>query len=131
VTLDYTPEQFSKLPKYAQNRIVKLEQDLAAAHRRLAEGPEDSRVFLDPSNRTPRPLGVSPTVRFYPHGRTGDYIDVRVDEPGFIAVRTSGHLLLSTVASNGVEVRSVQTSAVDELDHAAAERARLAEDART
>lgn len=123
----FTPEEFARLPKYAQHRIVKLENDLAAAHRRLAIGPEESRVFLDPHNRTPRPLGESPKLRFYPHGKAGPYIDVEMLYESGVVLRTSSVLLVSPTHSNRLEVRSAEHAALDHLDRDAGERARRAE----
>ena len=54
----------SKLPKWAQREIGRLERDLAAAHAKLAAGPEDSNTFAEPYAAAPRPLGTSPHIRF-------------------------------------------------------------------
>lgn len=59
------PERdISKLPKWAQNEIERLQHNLDSAHKRLAAGPEDSDTFADPYYDTPRPLGCGTAIEF-------------------------------------------------------------------
>jgi hypothetical protein len=67
-----TPEQFGKLPGYAKttmrNMVEAWERTrtaLAEARRELAQGPENSRVYVNGLNAEPdRPLGASPVIIF-------------------------------------------------------------------
>jgi len=62
---DYTPEQFARLPKWAQHRITCLERDLLAAERHIQDGPRDSNATLNPySQEMFTPLGRNVTVQF-------------------------------------------------------------------
>jgi hypothetical protein len=62
---DYTPEQFARLPKWAQNRISYLERDLQAAHKKIQDGPVDSNATLNPySQEMFTPLGKDVTIQF-------------------------------------------------------------------
>lgn len=54
----------TKLPKWAQSEIKRLNNNVESLSARLAAGPEDSDTFADPYAETPRPLGQGTTVEF-------------------------------------------------------------------
>ena len=58
------PRDRSKLPKWAQQEIDRLERDLVSAYEKLSIGPQDSNTFADIYSSAPRPLGKSPNIDF-------------------------------------------------------------------
>lgn len=103
------PERdITKLPKWAQSELRRLERDLASARETLAAGPEDSNTFADPYS-TRRPLGADPTILFVLGER--DEIRVRVDRDShgraYLDVNaSSGRLMVHPRSSNGIELYS-------------------------
>lgn len=57
-------ERERRLPQWAQRELQRLRNDLAYEREKLAAGPEDSTVFVDPYSEVPRPLGKHPNVQF-------------------------------------------------------------------
>lgn len=82
-------EDLTKLPKWAQRKIRVLESDLAAAKAKLNDGPDGSRVILDPYSDFARPVG-DPLVRF--QYLDGQYIDVGFR--GDVLTASAGDMLL-------------------------------------
>jgi hypothetical protein len=63
--MSYTPEQFARLPKWAQQRISYLERDLEHARKKIQDGPKDSNATLNPySPELFTPLGKDVTIQF-------------------------------------------------------------------
>lgn len=60
-----TPEQFDRLPKYAQLELQRLQRNLEAAYARLDEGPATSPIVADPHSAQPRRLGSTRSARFH------------------------------------------------------------------
>lgn len=100
----------SRLPKWAQRELERLERDLGAAHARLAAGPDDSDTFAFARpdwNLTTQPLGRGVPVFFMlADGRSvqvrndGDVVDVLVSGMASAAdglqvmPRSSNHVVL-------------------------------------
>jgi hypothetical protein len=96
-----TERDLSKLPKWAQMRIEKLEHDVAYLRAKLSAGDEDSVVFADPHSSARRPLGDS-DVEF----RLGaEKILVRV-ESGGLYVNGSRGIAIEPQAGNAVHIRT-------------------------
>jgi hypothetical protein len=94
----------SKLPKWAQAEIGRLERDLADARAKLAAGPEESDTFADVYG-APRPLGKSPVIRFTPDPEHPHlYVDAYVDR-GSVYVRGSEGLAIRPWAGNVIKVK--------------------------
>lgn len=93
----------TRLPKWAQREIERLENDLASANRKLAEGPEDSDTFADPYSDTPRPLGKGTSVEFRLGPEIADKIHVRI-ERGKVNVYGGDYLRIYPQASNVINV---------------------------
>jgi hypothetical protein len=68
----------TKLPKWAQFEIQRLEQDNATYLARLSEGP-DSDTFADPYSDAKRPLGKGTIIQFDLGERFGQRINCRID----------------------------------------------------
>lgn len=110
---------FSKLPKFARDRIAVLTRDLAYANAKLAEGPENNLAWAEPFSDAPRPLGDQPHVRIQVprpehHLSTGDQdsrfnIDVRLLEDGTVEVHGSHNLSVMPRSSNVVRLRLVKS----------------------
>lgn len=108
-----TPDQFAKLPRYAQREIDQLKRalrDLTAERdelrRQVAADPEGSNTFVDTYGVRPdQPLGECPLIRFdTAHGP----LTARLgrSEKGHLQVSSSnGGLTVSPVASNVVEIQ--------------------------
>jgi len=102
----FTPEELAKLPQWARRKIEPLQADLAYAHERLAQGPEDSRVFADPYSEVPRPLGDA-AVEFVLDPSLGHAgrIRVRLMEDGLLDLNGTGRgLVVMPSASNTVQI---------------------------
>ena len=54
----------TKLPKWAQQEIERLERDVEHFQATLSVGPDDSNTFADPYSSAPRPLGHGTTIEF-------------------------------------------------------------------
>lgn len=91
----------TKLPKWAQQRIEVLERDLERAHKQLAEGPADSRIFADPYIHN-RPLGEDEIIRF--HLREGFHIDARLRGER-LEIHGVEQFVVAPRSSNVIEVR--------------------------
>ena len=98
----------TKLPKWAQSRIQRLERDIAFYQERLAEGPENSDTFAEPYATPPRPLGRETTVELR-LGDNGEAIHVRTerDTRGRRSVYVYGsnmHLSVQPLSSNTLRI---------------------------
>lgn len=83
----------SKLPKWAQRRIQKLEHDVAYYKQEANLGLEEADAVLSPYMDA-QPLGSQPTIRFFVGpDRRADWIDVshRGDE---LTIQTDHFLLI-------------------------------------
>jgi hypothetical protein len=97
----------TKLPKWAQTEIETLRMRVAERDARLAVGPEDSTVFMDPYADVPKPLGDDPTIEFAVGDLYGmrQYIHVsRVRGTEGLRIYASEALAIRPSASNVVEV---------------------------
>lgn len=103
-----------RLPKWAQQEIDKLRRDLKYAERKLGTGPGNSNTFTDPHADVQRPLGKSPTVRFWftedrEHNHS-HYIDVRIVDDGprdpYLQVMAGHTLGITPQSSNVIRVRN-------------------------
>lgn len=103
-----TDEQIAKLPKWAQNEILRLRADIKSADAKLrkALGEEPSRVLVNPYGDVPLYLRDHETVRFYLTGEMRDgYIDVTL-EPYRGTVRvSSGTALIKVIPGAGNVIR--------------------------
>jgi len=96
----------TKLPRWAQDRIGKLERDLAAERRKLSAGPENSDTFADPYASAPRPLGRHTRIQFVGER---DEFHVHIDDDGELTVHTlTGRLLAMSGAANVMRFKSEQ-----------------------
>lgn len=96
----------SKLPKWAQQRIDKLERDVEYWKARATEGPENSDTFISWPMDSPKPLGSGYNIRFVVGSGSGDYIEVRNQQDGSVEVRTAWRgMRIHPTASNTIVVR--------------------------
>jgi hypothetical protein len=61
-------ERLDRLPKWARERILRLERNVEHLEAKLSTGPADSNAFLDPYSDSPRPLGKDPVIEFGARG---------------------------------------------------------------
>ena len=94
-------EDVTKLPRWAQSRIQKLERDVDYYQRKLSAGPENSDTFADAYSDARRPLGPGTIVEFrLPEGR----VRIRTDEHGYLDVNGDDRIQIEPQASNAVRV---------------------------
>lgn len=93
----------TKLPKWAQQELTRLERNLEHAKSKLAQGPENSRVFADPYSDTPRPLGDA-HIEFRVGPGIGQKFSVRIEGTDLYVMGSDG-LAVFPEASNVVRVR--------------------------
>ena len=99
----------TKLPKWAQAEIARLERSVAYWQAKASEGPEDSTVFLDDFSDAPRPLGEDPIITFKRCGM--GLADIRVSrmKPGSNVLDiscTEGTLEVTPQSGNVIRVRA-------------------------
>lgn len=97
--------RYERLPKWAQQEIVRLERDLAYAKARLADDPGNSRVFADPYSDPPRPLGYDTAIDFRFGEAWSERITVRIDRGG-LKLHGGSTLLITPDASNVIHVET-------------------------
>lgn len=95
----------SKLPKWAQTEIQRLERNLESANARLNTGPEDSDTFADPYfEESTRPLGRGTMIQF--GEERGRRFRVRIDKDGRLDVSGDEGLIVIPRASNSILLES-------------------------
>ena len=94
----------TKLPKWAQQEIGRLERDLEDARRRLSEGPMDSNTFADPYSESPRPLGRDTLIEFRAGETFGERFRVYLRD-GVLEVGGGDGVAVLPRASNVVEIK--------------------------
>lgn len=97
----------SKLPKWAQAEIWRLQRNESSYLARLSAGPDDSDTFADPYSDAPRPLGTGTSVEF----RLDDVkVRVRVnrtrDGRPYLDVNGGDSVAVYPHASNAIMVRA-------------------------
>lgn len=108
--MPFSERDLTKLPKWAQQEIERLQHDLEWAKGKLTAGPEDSDTFANPySDATP--LGKGTIIAFHTDEK-GSYFNVRMRENGELDIHYSprgGAQAIGVVpsASNSVRLRPV------------------------
>ena len=97
----------TKLPKWAQWELGRLQRDLEYAHRKLRVGPEDSTVFARANSNSPTPLGDADITFQLPDGK----ICVRIENDYLDVNGASGILTVHPQASNSIRLRTGKWSA--------------------
>lgn len=95
----------TKLPKWAQSEISRLERNLAHAEAKLAEGPEDSDTFADPYANAPRPLGKGTRIEFVADAERRDRFHAHLTEDGILEVSGGSSLQIQPHAANVVRIK--------------------------
>lgn len=93
----------TRLPKWAQQELYRLERDLESAYARLAEGPENSNTFADPYAKAPRALGDSPMIEFRFGTKWGEKFQVRLEDDHLV-ISGGSSLAIHPRSSNGINV---------------------------
>jgi hypothetical protein len=76
--MSLTKEQLARLPKFVQQEISRLEQNLEAAYAKIQAGPEGSNAWTSPYSDVYRaPIGKDPTVQY--GDSDGDHFVVKWD----------------------------------------------------
>jgi hypothetical protein len=109
--------RFERLPKWIKShllargeRIIRLEQELAAARSLLNEGPEDAAVVVDPYSANRQPLHGNPTIEFRwkPKGeKFWSYFLVRLEEDRRLEIHASSSLVIHPSSGNAVRAEVV------------------------
>jgi hypothetical protein len=109
--------RFERLPKWAKDRfaardekIARLEQELATARALLNEGPEDATVRIDPYSANRRALHGNPTIEFrwkQPGEKFWTYFLVRLEEDRRLEVHASSSLVIYPSSGNAVRAEVV------------------------
>ena len=93
------------LPKWAQNELARLERDLEYTRAKLAQAPDDSRVFANPYSDAPQPLGDADVeFRVNDHDKFKVGLD-DVRDGTVLTVYGGDTLQIEPQASNVVRVR--------------------------
>jgi hypothetical protein len=109
--------RFERLPKWVKDRvrakderIARLEQELATARELLNEGPEDAAVVIDPYSANRRHLHGNPTIEFR-WKRDGErfwsYFLVRLEEDRRLEIHASSSLVIHPSSGNAVRAEVV------------------------
>lgn len=100
----------TKLPKWAQIEISRLQRDVKWYKDKLEAGPDNSDTFADPYGRAVRPLGKGPRIAFV--GLPGDRqtiiarLDRDTDNEPYLEIRGLNSLQIQPRASNVVHIRT-------------------------
>jgi hypothetical protein len=110
-------ERFGKQPRWVQSgvlsleeRVRRLEGELATARALLNEGPEDAAVVLDPYSDNRQPVPGNPTVAFQwkvPGEKFWTYFLVRLMEDKRLEVHASSSVVIHPSSGNAVKVEVV------------------------
>lgn len=98
----------TKLPKWAQQEIARLERSVEHWQGVASQGSEDSTVFADAYSDAPRPLGEDPVITFSPIGMGIGSIRVTRSKRGSNVIEVmanEGVLEVSPQSSNVIRVR--------------------------
>ncbi|MER5754389.1 hypothetical protein [Streptomyces sp. NPDC002088] len=106
--------RFGRQPRWVQSGVLsleekvrRLEQELATARALLNDGPEDANVIVDPYGDNRQPLFDRPTVsfQFKPEGeRFERYFLVRLMEDNRLEVHASSSVVVHPSSGNAVRV---------------------------
>lgn len=109
--------RFERLPKWVRDRvrakdekIRRLEQELAAARALLNEGPDDATVVIDPYSANRQPLHGNPTIEFrwkQPGEKFWTYFLVRLEEDRRLEIHASSSLVIHPSSGNAVRTEVV------------------------
>jgi hypothetical protein len=109
--------RFERLPKWAKDRfaarderIQRLERELATARSLLNDGPEDANVIVDPYGENRQPMFDRPTVSFKYRAegeRFDRYFLVRLMEDNRLEVHASSSIVIHPSSGNAVKVEVV------------------------
>ena len=99
----------TKLPKWAQQEITRLERSVEHWKAVASVGPEDSTVFADAFSAAPRPLGEDPVIQFNKCGM--GLADIRIARAAVGSnvleiSTTEGTLEVSPQSGNVIRVRA-------------------------
>jgi hypothetical protein len=94
----------TKLPKWAQREISRLERDLAAAYEKISTGPEDSRIIANPHGSAPAPLGSTATIQFSLGERWSEKVEVYIDGDA-VVLRGGDGLTIQPWSGNVIKLR--------------------------
>ena len=94
----------TKLPRWAQNRIISLERALEDARDQLMAGDEDSDTIANPNSDAPRPLGRGASIQF--GTERWQKFTVRMREDGNLDVMGDTMIWVHPQAGNVVVIRN-------------------------
>ena len=101
----------SRLPKWVQAEIQRLERDVESLEKRVGDGPADSDTILVGWSIPDKPLGSNLTVRFVldPSSPRSGYIECNINHDSFLkkpvlCVRSSDTLAIVPGSSNSIYV---------------------------
>jgi len=106
----YTEEQLLKLPKWAQQEIKTLEQNLASANKTIAmyDGTEETNTYIN-NFLSVKPLPKNASIEFKIGERQENTVRVRVVDNKTIDVntdsRTGGTLSIKPRATNSFHIQ--------------------------
>lgn len=110
-------ERFGKQPRWVQSgvlsleeRVRRLEGELATARALLNAGPEDASVIVDPYSDNRQPVPGNPTVEFrYKQGdeKFWTYFLLRLMEDNRLEIHASSSIAIHPSSGNAVKVEVV------------------------
>jgi hypothetical protein len=110
-------ERFGKQPRWVQSgvlsleeRVRRLESELATARALLNEGPEDASVVIDPYSENRQSQPGNPTVEFrfkQEHEKFWTYFLVRLAENHRLDIHASSSVTIHPSSGNAVNVEVV------------------------
>jgi hypothetical protein len=109
--------RLERLPKWVRDRvhakdekIQRLEQELATARALLNEGPEDATVRVDPYSANRRALHGNPTIEFRwkkPGEKFWTYFLVRLEEDRRLEIHASSSVAIHPSSGNSIRAEVV------------------------
>ena len=104
----YTPEQFAKIPKWAQHLIRKQEADLKGAAEDIAQinGSGPTNVYIEEGIRNNRPLPNDSRIRFIFPDKTSVSVGFREGGTILDAYTYDGGISVSPASSNVIYIKA-------------------------
>lgn len=97
----------TKLPKWAQRDLERLQRDVQTWKQRACTGPEGSNTFIWMGMDELKPLGDSPNIRFQTGSGWRDHIQVRLTDRNELLVMGSDQILITPQAGNVITIQNV------------------------
>jgi len=104
-------ERLARLPRWAQDEILRLRANVANLEAKLSAGPDNSNAFLNPNSSAPTPLGRDPYIKYVDDPERGNGFGVQYKD-GQLIVQGTGSwdqtFVVRPQAANAVTIEHIR-----------------------